>query len=171
MAARPSVGCGFDTPLFTWAESARLVSRNSSDQWTPLRSASRAHPTHGLADGRCRLLGVLVLPHSHRAPPCAPEEVISLGVSLSVPADFFRPVLRIGGRLSRMVGTPVPEAPVNEDRDTGGTKHEVGGASEISQRTRSHPVPQTESVHGVANRQLWPSVPAPVREHRRPSGR
>lgn len=171
MAARPALdvvltgrcspglstrGCSLETVLIGGRRSGPLVA---------------PHPTHGLADGRCRLLGVLVLPHSYRAPPCAPEEVIRLGVPLSVPADFFRPVLRIGGRPSRMVGTPVPEAPVNEDCHTGGTEHEVGGASEITQRTRSHPVPKTESVHGVANCQLWPSVPAPVRKHRGPSGR
>lgn len=64
----------------------------------------------------------------------------------------------------------MPKAAVDEHGDSCRAEHEVGGASQLWERSRCDAVPQSAPVDGGSNTQLGPRVPAAVADHRTPDG-
>lgn len=75
-------------------------------------------------DSRHRLL---VLPDAQHEPTLCLEVFGRVGVPRAVGGKLSRPPLGVGHWLSPMLGTPVPEAAVDEDRDLVAGEGDVDG--------------------------------------------
>lgn len=84
------------------------------------RCANRGgHPVGGGGSG-------LVLPDAHDGPASLDERAINQTVSRNVALELRLPVLRVGPGVGRVLGAPMPEAPVDEDRDPGAREYDIG---------------------------------------------
>ena len=70
-----------------------------------------------------------VLPNAHDSPSRRHEPLISIGVSADVGLQFRKPPFMVSTRNSAMLGTPMPEASIHEDRYTRPYERDVDGSS------------------------------------------
>lgn len=80
---------------------------------------------YGLFDPIRGNLGVFVLPNPNRDPAARTKNCIGLGITESVSFDLLIPEGRVADWQRAVVGAPMPEAAVNENRNLGPRKHDV----------------------------------------------
>jgi hypothetical protein len=78
-----------------------------------------------------------MLPVALRSPPSVEESSIDETVSLDVASQLVRPVRTITSRLRAVLGTSVPEAPIDEYGNTSPREHDVWA---------HHPVGKTQGT-------------------------
>jgi hypothetical protein len=100
---------------------------------------SRAH-----AAGR--RLGVLVLPDPDDPPTRCDQQAVDPIVSLPVSIELRSPILAVCLRHVAVVGAAMPEATIDEYRDSLGREHYVRPMSNASYRAPVLKEPQTEPV-------------------------
>lgn len=107
-----------------------------------------------------------MLPDPEHPPPLLRGHPIGFLVPLLVPLELRYPVVRVSGRDRPMLGAAMPEATVDEDRQTGADEDDVRSASLVRPRrevdTVAKPIREQDPSHG----QLRAGVLAPVRPHR-----
>jgi hypothetical protein len=127
--------------------------------WLPPRVSDRGpDPPH---DG-VRRLEDLVLPHAADSPA---EILQSLRLSAVPPAVLDKlpgPEFLRTARADIVIGTAMPEAAVNEDRNARAGENDVGPAGG---RCRVHPVPESRSPKQPPKRYLRGRVPASNARH------
>jgi hypothetical protein len=115
--------------------------------------------------------GFLMLPDSHHTPARFRESCVGACIPRNVRVKFRLPVSTIRARLSTMLRTPMPETPVNVDRDLRRRKHDVGSSQDTACPDRSvDAVAQPSAVEFSSKSELRECVPSPIRPHRRLSG-
>lgn len=100
------------------------------------RSAPIASLTgaHGSDDGLGNCFDVFVLPVAEHCPAVLAEDRVGFAVSFDVSLQFREPVVPVSFRDCRVLWAPVPETPVNEDRDLLASEHDVCAASSAERR-------------------------------------
>ena len=70
-----------------------------------------------------------MFPHANHRPALGAEEAVDAAIAGFVGGDLVSPELRVGFRLSGVLGAAVPEAAVDEDGDVEPGEDEVGADS------------------------------------------
>ena len=117
----------------------------------------------------------LVLPDPNDGPTLRFESCVRIGVAAPVALDLRPPPLGVLLRPGAVLGAPVPEAPVDEDRNPKPGKGDVGAAPEVRQGIVD-PKAEPAAVEQRAKSGLCSGVPLSLRLHatqgiRRGSGR
>src|SRR4051812_46201720 len=86
-------------------------------------------------------------------------------ITCTVLSDLVGPESSIGSRLGVMVGAPVPEASIHEDRHLGAGEDQVCCSSQSRERPYRHSVAKPQSVNRTPEGQLWLGVTTFVRLH------
>ena len=116
-------------------------------------------------------LWLLVLPHANDRPARFRELAVGVVVTLPVARDLRTPEAFIDLGRAQMLGTAVPEAAIEEDRDLGAGEYDIGRTAQRRDRPGIHPVTQTESVYRRAQCTLWPGIATAVGLHYSSGGR
>jgi hypothetical protein len=95
--------------------------------------------------GGC-MCNVLMLPDSEHSPPQGAQMSIRLTIPLDVPGEFGCPPRAVGGGRGLVLGTAVPEAPVDEHHDSGASKQDVRTSTGQPGKRGVDAVAQTSSV-------------------------
>lgn len=106
-----------------------------------------------------------MLPHSDGQPAMVTEFRISIPVTGNVRFDLAVPKACVSLRMRAVLGTPVPEAPINEDCDLLRSEYEVRLATEVRQRPNVQPVSQPTHVQLAAQKHLRLRVAGPLLRH------
>lgn len=133
----------------------------------PLRPGS-ALAYRSLDDQRCRRW-ILMFPKTQHEPSLLSEAHCRVQVALTVAANLLLPIVGVTCSLRVVFRAAVPEAAVEEYCDLLSWKDEVCGAPQTRDGSGGHPVAKPQSMHGPAQGELGPGVPAPVRLHARSS--
>lgn len=88
-----------------------------------------------------REVGFLVLPEAHDPPTGLLQLLGCAGVPCAVLGDLSCPVLRVTVRSPIVIGTTMPEAPIDEDSYPCAPKHHVGPDASCPFRSGIDPVP------------------------------
>lgn len=131
-------------------------------------AATRQHQLLELARG---VDNVGVLPDSHYRPTCAFKQSVGVFVASAVACNLLSPETGVGLSDSVVIGTPVPEASVNEDSNTKPGKHDVCRTADGSNWATMDEVPEPPCVQLSSDRQLGPRITAPIGKHGCPSSR
>lgn len=119
-------------------------------------------------DGGGHSVRILVLPEPQDGPALVFQEAIRLAVSLPIGHDLRTPVRGIGLRWSVVLGTPVPEAAIDEHRYPRPGENDVGAPTSVDhRRSEIDTVSQAARVQETSHGQLRRRVPTPVAAHRR----
>jgi hypothetical protein len=137
--------------------------RSSDLRWW---STSLPEPTKDLLGDK---VWVLVLPDSDHGPARVCEGRVVPPVPVFVAGKLWSPVEAICLRTGTMVGTSVPEAAVDENRELGSREDDVGTDSSILSRNLDwiiHSKAKTQGKEGGANSSLGLSVTPTIALHR-----
>lgn len=115
---------------------------------------------HEAANSYCRRVGRLVLPGSNNRPATPHECIVRLPIPGPVAADLPGPPLSVGCGEMTVLGTAVPETPVDEDCHPRSGEDDVGSTPEIRERLRVHPKPKAHSVQSSSDCELRGRVPS-----------
>src|SRR5579862_9004300 len=91
-------------------------------------------PDDGANLVRCRTR-ILVLPDPDRRPSSSSQHAIYLGVPLSGSLQLQEPVVSVCPRSDRVLGTPVPEAAVDENGDADTAEYEISRSAQGRERS------------------------------------
>lgn len=94
----------------------------------------RALAPHGITDQRHCIRGILVLPHADHSPASLLGQAIGLAVPFDVSPQLRGPVVGIGSGRVAVGRTPVPEAPIHEDRYPTADPNYVGASTNTRER-------------------------------------
>jgi len=87
-----------------------------------------------------------VLPYAHRKPALGGEASIGVEVASAVAFDLQTPELGVVLWPRRMLRTPVPEAPVDENGEASGAEDDVGLSPDTFDRPLVNSVPEALCV-------------------------
>ena len=90
----------------------------------PVHSAS----IDKFCDAACGLAGVFVFPDPDRLPTEGMQPLIGIGISGSIGFDLLAPEIGIALRPGSVLGTPVPEASIDEDGHLRAAENDVSDA-------------------------------------------
>src|SRR5579862_289039 len=121
-------------------------------------------PDDGANLVRCRTR-ILVLPDPDRRPSSSSQHAIYLGVPLSGSLQLQEPVVSVCPRSDRVLGTPVPEAAVDENGDADTAEYEISRSAQGRDRTLANPVTESPRVHVATNCELRTGVPTAIGQH------
>ncbi len=155
------------TPAYPGTFAALGESRTPSSVGAPLSWLSWiANPPDDLGDPEGDDSGVLMLPSPDHGPPSLGESAVGIGVACLVAADLLGPVPRVDIVPSApVVGTPVPEAAVNEHGDSCARENDVGLAAQVGEGLHVDPVPHAHRMELPTDGKLWSGVLAALRAH------
>lgn len=137
--------------------------RSSDLKWS---STSPPEPTKDLLGDQ---VWVLVLPDSDHGPAGGCEGRVVPPVPVSVASKLCGPVEAISLRAGAMVGTSVPEAAVDENRELGSREDDVGADSPTLGRNLDWVIDskaKTQGKEGGSNSPLGSSVTPTIALHR-----
>lgn len=89
---------------------------------------------------------VLMLPDSEHSPTKGAQMCIRLTIPFDVPSEFVGPPRAVGCGRRIVLGTAVPEAPVDEHRNSGTSKQDVRTSTGQPGKRGVDAVPQTSAV-------------------------
>lgn len=163
---RPPEGVRRDRPASPSAQPAY-------DLPVPLRlGATKPHPfpvqavAIGLDDQRSCLDGRHVLPDPERCEAECSDPSLRISVSITVSVDLVLPEVRSGSRHHKVLGTPVPEATIDEDVEAGSSEYNVGSSSGGERQWMIDPESHARSVQDGPHGELRACVSSLVRQHR-----
>src|SRR5687767_8183828 len=84
--------------------------------------------------------GVLVLPDADHLPAGDAQRFVDGRIPGLVPGDLRAPVSGVSPGRGVVLGTAVPEAPIDEYRHLRATEDQVSGAAKVRQRPRGHAI-------------------------------
>lgn len=128
----------------------------------PLRECSFDRVRH--------IRGAFVLPEAQHAPASGRQDPGGVGVSSLVALDLGPPEIRSGRGRPKMLGTAVPEAAVDHDRDFESGERDVDGAAGPGQGAVVDPVAKPPSVQETSDGHLGRGVAAMGVGHPAPDG-
>jgi hypothetical protein len=126
--------------------------------------------THDQLDGACSIRSHLVLPHADYVPASRSERGIVPAIPLDVSIQLDRPVRRVSARIGPVIRTSVPEAAVDEHRDSSCRKDHVGPAAQPGNRRRVLAEAKTATVQLRTQCYLRPGLAGSVALHDPPHG-
>lgn len=97
-------------------------------------------------DGSCDLVERFVLPDNNELPSMIPQQLLGLHVALHVSLNLGLPVGTIPGRLSIMLGTPMPEATPHFDGNPARAKDNVDCPSSAWNGTAADPEAKSQGM-------------------------
>lgn len=103
--------------------------------------------------------GRLMFPVAPNSPPALTEHLVGAAVSGDVPVQLLRPPVCVGRWPGGMLGTSVPEAPINEDRQSGTTPRDVSASTQILLELYIGSKPDSTSVEYLAQCHFGVCVP------------
>lgn len=106
-----------------------------------------------------------MFPDANVEPSGFRQALPSVRVPLDVALDLRSPEFPIGPRNRLVLLAAVPEAPVNEDRDSRRAEHDVGGAPDRRQRPGVDPVSKSGRVKPTPQLQLDSRVATALPAH------
>ena len=107
----------------------------------------------------------LMLPETEHHPPSLSQLLCRFCIACSILAHLLIPVRAIRKWPLIVLGTSVPETPVDEDSDLRAGEHYVRRPPKARYRPKVHSVPEASSVKKPANCHLRIGVPTFVRLH------
>lgn len=117
---------------------------------------------------RGRISNRFVLPEPQDTPPGRDQRLVGLDVAFPIALDLQIPVVTIDRRPMVVHWAPAPEAPVDEDRESYPSEHDVCSAPECGQRAEVDSVAEPARVQELSFQQLRRSVSTLVRLHTEP---
>lgn len=109
---------------------------------------------HGLLNAGGYGLGRLVFPSPQYCPARRGEQAVSVGVPGLVSGQLVRPERGVCGGAAPVLRASMPEAAVDEHRDSCGSEDDVRTAAQSGQWGPINPVPQPRCMQEAADRQL-----------------
>lgn len=106
-----------------------------------------------------------MFPESEYAPSDRFKVPVGLFIPNDVGSELVTPPLRIVPRRNEVFGTPVPEAPVNEDCNLGPREGDVHGSSWHTRNWEVDPVAEPLRMEQLPKMGLTAGVTAPLRTH------
>lgn len=108
-----------------------------------------------------------MFPETYHAPAGGLQCCIRCLVPFNVPAELWRPIPFVTGRLPSVLRTDMPEAPINEDRDPTRSEDDVRSNTDAAREVEAEilPVPVASSVQRTTERNLRLGVRTAVRLH------
>lgn len=120
---------------------------------------------HGAFHAAGGLAGVLMLPDAQHPPPRSTQPAIGVCIAQSIGLDLCPPIRGVGLWPGPMLGTPVPEAAIDEDRNTSAGEEDVCAPSKARQGLAIDPKPESATMQQRTDGQLRPGVTRAVRSH------
>lgn len=108
----------------------------------------------------------LVLPEAQDSPTRILERTPRLAIPLNGCVQLGTPELGIRSGLGPVFRARVPEAPVDEHRDSSGTEHEVSRATQVPHGPGIDSIAQSKPMDGRSHCQLRSGIPTAIRHHR-----
>jgi hypothetical protein len=128
----------------------------------------RCSMPQGCLDPVCRVGNRLVLPNAQNFPAAQGECRFGAQIARDIRLQLRLPICPVGPRQGSVLWAPVPEAPVDEDRDTIAREDNVGSRSDPGFHNGVvDPKPSTTRVKLAAKKPLGKRVAATVGSHRR----
>jgi hypothetical protein len=116
-------------------------------------------------------LGIFVLPDPDRDPSGGAQSTVGVTVASPILLDLALPPVRVVDRPARMLGTPVPKAAIDEDRNSSTRENDVGFAPQLRKRTCVYAVAKTEAVKSASKCEFDGGVPSRLYPHTLADGR
>jgi hypothetical protein len=135
------------------------------------RDAWQSSASNRGEDAGYDIVGRLVFPRSNDGPTGVAEQLIRLGVALSIPSHLLGPEVGIRLRDRVVGGTPVPEAPVHEHSDLRACEHQVSPAIELLDRPVIDAETQSGCMRSAPHGHFRRGVSSTVRLHAAPDPR
>lgn len=105
-----------------------------------------------------------MLPNAYHYPSLLPEFHVGVGIPPTVRLDLISPPVCVLFRPRAVLRTAVPEAPVDEDRDSLAGEGDVGATTEVRQGV-VHAKAETAAVKQRPKRGLGGGIPLSLRLH------
>jgi hypothetical protein len=97
-----------------------------------------------------------MLPNPDDLPSGLGKGIVVVAVASDVAIELLGPVVGVCARRGPVLRAPMPEAPVNEHRDSLAWEYDVSSAAKSLQRSMVLPKPEPPLMQLRAKRQLWP---------------
>jgi hypothetical protein len=112
-----------------------------------------------------------VLPNPHDTPTSHGESSVRIRVTVAVRLDLRLPERAVALGHRSVLGTSVPEATIDEDRDPRWAKHHIGPPAHSGDDRPMESIPQTEAAKLCPQLKLGSGVTLSSRCHSRERGR